>query len=76
MDWMERDNGDNGDNGNNKKVKIDIDRYRCGYCGACATVCPTEAINLVGMWVEIKEDECVACKACVNICPVGALALH
>ena len=69
MDWMERDNGDN------RKVKIDIDRYRCGYCGACATVCPTEAINLMGMWVEIREDECVACKACVNICPVGALTL-
>ena len=36
---------------------------------------PTEAINLMGMWVEIREDECVACKACVNICPVGALTL-
>ena len=37
---MERDNGDNRNNRNNRKVKIDIDRYRCGYCGACATVCP------------------------------------
>ncbi len=52
---------------------IKIDRYRCGYCGACVTVCPTEAIDLIGMWIEIKEAECNNCKACVNICPVGAL---
>ena len=54
---------------------IKIDRYRCGYCGACVTVCPTEAIDLMGVWIEIKDNECNGCKACVNICPVGALEL-
>jgi len=55
---------------------IKIDRYRCGYCGACVTVCPTEAIDLMGLWIEIKDDECNGCKACVNICPVGALEME
>ncbi|NQE46523.1 Ferredoxin [ANME-1 cluster archaeon GoMg2] len=55
---------------------IKIDRYRCAYCGACVTVCPTEAISLMGVWIEIKEEECNNCKACVNICPIGALEMN
>lgn len=56
-----------------KHTMIKIDRYRCGCCGACVTVCPTEAIDMIGMWIEINEDKCNRCKACVNICPVSAL---
>ncbi len=67
--------GEEKDESKNKKIRLEIDRYRCGYCGACATVCPTESINLTGLWVEITEDGCIACRACVNICPVGALKL-
>jgi ferredoxin len=52
---------------------IKIDRYKCGYCGACVTVCPTDAIDLIGAWIEIREEDCNNCKFCVNICPVGAL---
>lgn len=55
---------------------INIDRYRCGYCGACVSVCPADAIELVGTWITIDEEKCNSCKACVNICPVGALELR
>ena len=55
---------------------IKIDRYKCGYCGACVSVCPTDAIELVGTWIKIDEENCNSCKACVNICPVGALELR
>lgn len=55
---------------------IKIDRYRCGYCGGCVTVCPTGAIDLMGLWIEIKNEECSNCKACVNLCPVGALEME
>ncbi|HDS45734.1 MAG TPA: 4Fe-4S dicluster domain-containing protein [Methanomicrobia archaeon] len=54
---------------------IAIDRYKCNYCGGCVSVCPTDAIELVGTWIKIDEETCNSCKACVNICPVGALTL-
>ncbi|PXF50456.1 MAG: ferredoxin [Candidatus Methanophagaceae archaeon] len=54
---------------------LKIDRFRCAYCGACVTVCPTDAIELKGVWIEIADEKCNGCKACVNICPVGALEL-
>ena len=57
-------------------MMVTIDRYRCGYCGACVTICPTEAINLIGMWIDIQDEECTRCNVCVNICPVGALELE
>ncbi len=57
------------------KTMLKIDRFRCAYCGACVTVCPTDAIELNGVWIEIADEKCNGCKACVNICPVGALEL-
>ncbi|MHC1579842.1 MAG: indolepyruvate ferredoxin oxidoreductase subunit alpha [Candidatus Alkanophagales archaeon] len=56
-------------------MAVRVDRYRCGYCGACVTVCPADAIELVGVCIEIKES-CNECGVCVDICPVGALALE
>jgi len=52
---------------------IKIDRYNCRYCGACVSVCPSDAIELVGTWIRIDDEKCNPCKVCVNICPVGAL---
>ncbi|MHC1567332.1 MAG: indolepyruvate ferredoxin oxidoreductase subunit alpha [Candidatus Syntropharchaeia archaeon] len=51
---------------------IKINRYKCGYCGACVAVCPSDAIELIETWIEIDEN-CNECKICVEICPVGAL---
>ncbi|MBA5942473.1 MAG: 4Fe-4S binding protein [Methanophagales archaeon] len=55
---------------------IRIDRYKCGYCGACVSVCPTDATFLVGMWLRIDEEKCNNCEVCANLCPVGALGLE
>lgn len=54
---------------------IEIDRYTCGYCGACVSVCPADALELVGTWIKLGLAKCTSCKACVNICPLGALEL-
>ena len=53
---------------------IDINRYKCGYCGTCVAVCKFDAIDLVEAWIEI-DDNCEDCNACVKVCPVGALEL-
>ncbi|VUT25200.1 MAG: 4Fe-4S dicluster domain-containing protein [Candidatus Methanolliviera sp. GoM_oil] len=52
---------------------ISINRYKCGYCGACVAVCPAGAIELVEAWIEIDGESCVECNNCVKICPIGAL---
>ncbi|MCK5108305.1 MAG: 4Fe-4S binding protein [Euryarchaeota archaeon] len=51
---------------------INVNRYRCGYCGACVSVCPTCAIELVETWIEVTDD-CTECGACVSVCPIGAI---
>ncbi len=54
---------------------VEVSRYVCGYCGACVSVCPVDALELVEMWLEIN-DGCVDCGACVKVCPVGALRVR
>ncbi len=54
-------------------VSVNINRYKCGYCGACVGVCPKGALELVETWIEVDESICIACGICDRICPVGAI---
>ena len=51
-------------------ITVNIDK--CGHCGACVAVCPTNSIELVEACLRIG-DACTTCATCVSICPVGAL---
>ncbi len=53
---------------------ISVNRYKCGYCGACVSVCPIGAIELVETWIEISDD-CTECGTCVGVCPIGAIEI-
>jgi len=53
---------------------ITVNRYRCGYCGACVSVCPADALDLVETFIEVGE-KCSGCGICARICPMGALTL-
>lgn len=44
----------------------------CVACGACADVCPQDAITIDDVAV-IDADKCVDCGACVDECPAGAI---
>ena len=44
----------------------------CVACGACADVCPQNAITIEDIAV-IDADVCVECGACVDECPTGAM---
>lgn len=55
-------------------MSVNVNRYKCGYCGACVGVCPTGALELVETWLEV-DNSCTNCGACAKICPVGALEL-
>ncbi|HIH78560.1 MAG TPA: 4Fe-4S binding protein [Halobacteria archaeon] len=52
---------------------INVDRYKCGYCGTCVSVCPEAAIDLLETFININDSMCKACNICVKICPIGAL---
>lgn len=43
----------------------------CELCGACARVCPTEAIT-VGTQVITDAEKCILCCACIKVCTSGA----
>lgn len=48
---------------------------KCGYCGACVSVCPHSRLELKHNQVKL-EKECVNCGNCVIVCPLGALKLE
>ncbi len=53
--------------------QIAIGQNSCGRCGGCVPVCPTDAIYLSPLKLEIDDTICTACGNCVTTCPVGAL---
>jgi ferredoxin len=53
-------------------MSVEVNRFKCAYCGACVGVCPKGALELVETWIEV-DDSCTKCGACAKICPVGAL---
>ena len=46
----------------------------CISCGACADVCPVEAISEGDGKFVIDAEKCIDCGACADVCPVGAPA--
>lgn len=46
----------------------------CISCGACADVCPTEAISEGANHYEIDPDTCIDCGTCADTCPTNAIS--
>ena len=46
----------------------------CTSCGACADVCPVEAISEGDTKYKIDADLCTDCETCVDECPVEAIS--
>jgi ferredoxin len=53
-------------------MTIKVNKFKCGYCGACVSVCPPGALELVETWIE-ADGSCTSCGICAKICPVGAI---
>ena len=49
----------------------------CTQCGACVTICPTDALRADPQTQEVifDADECVACELCVPACPPRAMTV-
>jgi ferredoxin len=52
-----------------------IDEESCTACGACAEVCPVDAIT-VDESAKVDAELCSECGACVDECPVEAISLE
>ncbi len=55
------------------KIKRDDDK--CIHCGACTSVCRTEALCIDRKTMEVLffPEKCIACDLCKIACPVGAV---
>ncbi len=51
---------------------------RCTHCGACITICPTNAFKLepATRRVKFSGEKCLACGVCIKACPPRAMELH
>jgi NAD-dependent dihydropyrimidine dehydrogenase PreA subunit len=52
---------------------LTIRREICGYCGACVSVCPEGALELIDAFITVDSGCCIDCGICARICPLGAL---
>lgn len=50
------------------KVNMEL----CTGCGACADICPADAIRIQDGKAQVDVEACVECEICVSACPTGA----
>lgn len=54
-----------------------LDPDKCTACGACASDCPSDAIEVgiddEGAYRKYFVDRCMFCGRCIDVCPEGAL---
>jgi len=46
----------------------------CVRCGACASVCPVDAIEATDGAV-VANERCTECGLCKQVCPMGAIEI-
>jgi len=54
---------------------ITIDHSGCILCVGCSSVCPKDAIEVVGTRMEHYPEKCIDCGICVRICPANVIEM-
>jgi ferredoxin len=47
----------------------------CIGCGACADICPVDAVTMVDECPEVDEDWCIGCGVCAVSCPAEVISI-
>jgi ferredoxin len=57
---------------------VSKDNERCTHCGACVSICPTEAFEVDReTWkIIFHPEKCIACGLCIDACSPGAMKLE
>ncbi|MFX0037440.1 MAG: 4Fe-4S binding protein [Candidatus Hermodarchaeota archaeon] len=58
----------------NKKGRVIIDDEKCIDCGACISLCPTDALHFDEVErLEFCYEKCIGCLLCLDSCPRFAI---
>lgn len=59
------------------KEGVRRDDDACIHCGACVSICPTNALSMDRKTKKIvfTEEKCVACGVCIDACPPRAMEI-
>jgi L-aspartate semialdehyde sulfurtransferase ferredoxin len=57
---------------------ITRNKDRCIECGACVTICPSDALTRDPLTGEVRfdKDSCIGCELCIPACPMRAMEVH
>jgi len=53
----------------------ETDEDLCNGCGACAEICPVQAVSLEGGRPSVDRDWCIGCGVCSTVCPEAAVGM-
>jgi Fe-S-cluster-containing hydrogenase component 2 len=58
----------------NKKGRVIVDDEKCIDCGACISLCPTDALHFNdNNQLEFSYEKCIGCLLCLDSCPRQAI---
>jgi formate hydrogenlyase subunit 6/NADH:ubiquinone oxidoreductase subunit I len=58
----------------NKKGRVIVDIEKCIDCGACISLCPTDALHINNEErLEFSYEKCIGCLLCLDSCPRYAI---
>jgi len=58
----------------NKKGRVIIEIEKCIDCGACVSLCPTDALHMDEKeLLEYSLEACIGCLICIDACPRFAI---
>jgi len=52
-----------------------VNMANCIRCGACASVCPVNVIEVSDSQVRVEKG-CTNCGVCERVCPMGAVKIE
>ena len=56
-------------------IDLNVDMSLCFNCGACASVCPLNVIDVLDKTVRVGDD-CNVCGTCAIVCPMEAIKIE